>query len=745
LDGLSSPKQIAKRCKEIGCKSCAITDHGTVSGFVDFGKACKRYDIKPIYGCEVYTSKLDQTIKSNENKSHNHLTLLAKNQDGVRDLMNLVSYSNHPDNFYRKPRISVENLSLFTKNRNLLCLSGCIIGELSSSLFEDIGKACLVGEQTDDISEVKKLLKPNWKNISDEIVSKYIKIFGKENYFIEIQEEGMPAQKVVVECLREVAKSLDIRSACTLDAHYAKKEQVDDHRILLYSQLHTTQDQQEKLKSEGSDTMSFFFRDTFYIFSPEEMKEHYTTKEMETTLEISDMIKPISFGRKPCLPKYSNKDSNELIKELCIKGAKEKLSNSAKDKKEIYWQRLQNELSVIKEAKLADYFLIVYDICKFIDENNAPRGIGRGSGAGCLVNYLLSITKVDPIEYNLYFQRFYNAGRNVKPHFNIGHLDFSAWLSDENYDKETRSITELREKILSYIYKKIGNQQRYVQEEIAWIDENNKLMWLYIYDIVKSHNAENKGNEPFNNKDNSHIAYFLVKNCELNKNKNTNVNEGHISLPDIDLDISVTFREKVIEYLIQKYGEDKVSQIVTFGRLQGRAALKEVFRAQPELVKHLIKVRAVKEGKDLEEVDINSLDLCNEITNFIPNEAEIIDEINQIREDTEDEDYSILRWSLDHQEQIKEYYKHFKPLFDQAIRIEGTKKSQGKHAAGTVIADIPISNLVPMVYDSSNKTRMVGLEMNDAEKMGCTKFDLLGLVVLDKIRMSENLINGVKC
>lgn len=415
LDGLPSPTKIVRRCKELELPSCAITDHGSIGGLIEFQKAGKKYGIKTIPGIELYVSKLDQSIKTPENKKHNHLTILAKNNDGIKDLINLVSYCNKPEHFYRKPRIGVDNLSLFTKNKNLICLSGCIIGELSASLFEDVNNACLVGEQTGSISEVRKLLKPNWRNVADEIVSKYINIFGKENYFLEIQEEGMPAQRVVVECLREVAKSLDIPSVGTLDAHYLKKEDAEDHRILLYSQMHTSAEQVDATRKSGGDVMSFFYRDTFYILSPEEMKEHYTKEEMEMSLQIADMVNCDSLGRKPCLPKYkteNDQSSIEFMKSLCIESAKKKFGDFTPDKKNVYWERLKRELKVIEEAGLADYFLIVYDACKFVDENNEPRGKGRGSGSGSLVNYLLNITMIDPIEYGLYFERFYNAGRN---------------------------------------------------------------------------------------------------------------------------------------------------------------------------------------------------------------------------------------------------------------------------------------------------------------------------------------------
>lgn len=181
--------------------------------------------------------------------------------------------------------------------------------------------------------------------------------------------------------------------------------------------------------------------------------------------------------------------------------------------------------------------------------------------------------------------------------------------------------------------------------------------------------------------------------------------------------------------------------MITFGRLQGKAALKEVFRAQPDTVRHLMRVKAVKEGKDADDVHMTPHDLCNDITQYIPDEASIADELRQARLEQGD-DYGILQWAIHHIEQVQDAYRWYKPLFDQAMRIEGTKKSQSKHAAGVVIADRPIEELVPLTYDAKNKDRVVGLEMYSAEELGCVKFDFLGVVALDKLWMAQDLINN---
>lgn len=245
------------------------------------------------------------------------------------------------------------------------------------------------------------------------------------------------------------------------------------------------------------------------------------------------------------------------------------------------------------------------------------------------------------------------------------------------------------------------------------------------------------------NPNNSYVMWITGKVHTIDFNKSPIIDPGHISLPDIDVDVGVVFRNRVVQYLKERWGEKYVAQMVTFGRLQGKAALKEVFRAQPETVKHLMKVRAVKEGKKPDDVHVTVHDLCNEITQHIPDEAAIADELRQAREESGDE-YGILTWAVHNVDIVREAYEWYKPLFDQAMRIEGTKKSQSKHAAGVVIADRPIEEFMPLVYDSKNKDRVVGVEMNDAEKLGGVKFDFLGVVALDKLWNAQDLINGHK-
>lgn len=748
LDGLCSPQEIINRCVELGLPACAISDHGNIAGMKTFYDVAREKNVKPIIGVEMYICEQEAHIRTPANNRRHHLIVLAKNDEGISDLMALISESNRPDYFYRRPRIHLAGIAPFAKKGNLIFLTACIAGELPSSLFTDFRQTTRVSQHGTNVDEVRKTLRPDWRDVGQAIIHKHIATFGRDNYYLELQNEGMDIQQVVVECLRELSQLTGVPTVATIDAHYCRKEEAEDQRLLLYAQLHTTREEQERRLQQTGDVMDFMISDNYFIPSYDEMRRHFTEAELQATLDIAEQINYTSLGHNPYLPVFTNDesrslglDSNGYLRHLCIEGAKTKLIHLNGTQKKTYWERLQRELVVIQEAGLADYFLIVWDACRFVDKCNGPRGKGRGSGAGSLVNYLTGITGIDPIEYGLYFERFYNMSRNIPPHFDVGQHDFMSWMS-ENFELfHTRDIDAERKEVSKHLARRI--KQRGVKftdamrEEVEWIDANNPRMWMYLYDMLKL--------KPAKNPSNSHLAYglgmTLAGRDEIDIEKKVRKHSGHISLPDIDIDIGVVFRKEVISYLKERWGDDYVAQMITFGRLQGKAALKEVFRAHPDTVRQLMKVKALKEGKNPDDINITPHDLCNEITHFIPDEAAIADELRQARAEQGD-DYGILKWSIHNVEQVQEAYEWYKPLFDQAMRIEGTKKSQSKHAAGVVIADRPIAEFTPLAYDATNKDRVVGLEMYDAEAMGAVKFDFLGVVALDKLWKAQDLINN---
>jgi DNA polymerase-3 subunit alpha len=347
----------------------------------------------------------------------------------------------------------------------------------------------------------------------------------------------------------------------------------------------------------------------------------HTEEEIENTQLVSEMCDIYDIGSRPRLPPFNCESPDEYLRQLCRNGWRNKIQNIIpKDSQSQYIDRIKYELDILQGAGLSSYFLIVQDIVNYVKNNGWLPGPGRGSAAGCLVSYLIGITGINPIDYGLIFDRFYNSGRNTK---------------------------------------------------------------------------------------------------------------DRVSMPDIDVDVPINKRENVISYIKDKYGDSQVSQMVTFNTIKGRGAIKDVLRVYGNV----------------------SFEEMNNITKNIPDEAKIADELQEMKDETGDA--SIIRWALENQSDklkdwcfIDENNELQGPLakrFEQAIRLEGTKVNQSKHAAGVVIADSDLSTICPMVYDSKTKTRIAGMEMEDLETIGVVKFDILGVAMLDKIMfISDFLQKGVK-
>lgn len=604
LDGLSKPDKMADRCSKINVKSCALTDHGTIAGTVQFFQAMKAKGIKPILGCELYISHQDSQIKTKENSDLSHFILLAKNKAGWFNLIKIISETNKPENFYHKPRISFDRLKGFLDG-NLIGFSGHLGSTIADAIQANPDNAMKIG--TEHVSYMKDL-------------------FG-DNYFLESQlmdRESTPEQIELTNIIRRLGSSTNTKIICTPDAHYCEKEDAVDQRILLCNNLKTTLTEINKkmLNNESIPMGCFFKSDNFHILSPEEIALLHTEDEIQNTNYVDSLCENYDILHKPMLPPFScpnNINPDEYLRELCRKGWKEKIANNIdKEDQQQYIDRIKYELDILQGADLSSYFLIVGDIVNKVRLEHWLPGPGRGSAAGCLVSYLIGITSIDPIKYNLIFERFYNSGRNTK---------------------------------------------------------------------------------------------------------------DRISMPDIDVDVPINKREYIIEYIKSKYGHDKVSQMITFNTMKGRGALKEVLRVYGNI----------------------TFDEMNRITKYIPDEAKISDELQQMKEDTGEA--SILRWALENNvDKLKEWCyiddnnELSGPLakrFEQAIRLEGTKSNQSKHAAGVVISSQNLGSVCPMVYDSKNKQLIAGMEMQDLEALGIIKFDVLGIAMLDKImNISEYLKNG---
>ena len=600
LDGLSKPKQIAQRCSKIGAKSCALTDHGNISGAVQFHTSMKEVGIKPILGCEIYVCEQDSLLKSKENSDLSHFILLAKNYDGWRTLIKIISESNIPSRFYKKPRLDLSTLASILDG-NILGFCGHLGSTIANKLYKQ-----------------EMSLK-----IGQEFVAKMHDIFGKDNFFLEAQlfdQHYTPQQIELTNTIRTIAKNTNTKVIATPDAHYSESEDAVDQRILLCNNLKLTfGDVNRKLLSNDDVPMGCFFKsDQYHIPSFEEMNGWHNEEELENTNFVANLCEDYEIKSKPLLPEFSCPEGFEpdsFLRQLCRDGWRNKIKDRVDDEN-VYVDRIKNELDVLQTAKLSSYFLIVQDIVNYVKNNNWLAGPGRGSAAGCLVSYLIGITDIDPIKYKLIFERFYSAGRNTK---------------------------------------------------------------------------------------------------------------DRISLPDIDIDVPINKRENIIDYVKNKYGHEQVSQMITYNTMKGRGALKEVLRVYGNI----------------------SFEEMNKITKNIPDEAKIADELQEMKEETGES--SIIRWALENNvDKLKEWcYINSEdgslsgPLskrFEQAIRLEGTKSNQSKHAAGVVISSKPLKNICPMVYDAKNEQTIAGMEMQDLEYLGVIKFDVLGLAFLDKAMYISELL-----
>lgn len=585
LDGLSQPKQIRKRIDALEMDGCALTDHGSVSGVVEFMKAFKGK--KAIIGVEMYICKQDAHIQTPENRDLSHLLIYAKNDAGWKKLIQLISVANGPTCFYYKPRLCLEQLKTFCDG-NLMCITG----HLGSTLENDLSVEHI-------------------NNLKD--------IFGQNNVALEVQliyKESVPKITTLTEVVRRLGKETNTMVLATCDAHYCAREDAPDQRILLCRNMNVSL----REAVEKGMLKCFFESSDFHIPSYNEMVAcGHTEEELANTFIFANKCEAYtSILRQPSLPRFAcplGRGEHDYLKQLCRDGW---LTRNIKNKEHdnIYRDRVLEELGIFEKAGISAYFLIIADILKFVRDSGWMQGPGRGSAAGCLVSYLIGITNVDPIEYDLLLSRFYNEGRNTK---------------------------------------------------------------------------------------------------------------DRVSLPDIDIDIPTMKRDQIIEYIKNKYGHNHVAQIITYQTMQGRTALKDVLRAYGNV----------------------SFEEMNKMTENIPDKAKIAGELQEMFEETGES--SLIRYTLENDTKglLKEWcYIDIDgslkgPLakrFEQAIRLEGTKTAQSKHAAGIVISPEPISEMCPMVFDSKTKTTIAALEMNDLEAIGMVKFDILAITLLDKLMGIQHIL-----
>ncbi len=549
LDGCSRIKKVIDRAAELGQKSIAITDHGVMYGVIDFYKYALEKGIKPIIGCEVYVAPNSRFEKQKtKDGSYSHLVLLCKNNEGYKNLIKLVSLG-FTEGFYSKPRVDRELLEKYSEG--IIALSACLAGEIPRFLLNG------------DYEKAKQTAL--W----------YRDTFGADNYYLEIQDHGIREQKIVNPQIIRISKETGIPLVATNDVHYTLKEDHKMHSVLLCIQTGS---------KVGDDNSLEFKTNEFYLKSESEMAELFDSVALENSGKIADRCNvKFEFG-KIKLPRFDigELDHFEYFKEKCYEGLY-RIYGENPDKNAI--ERLEYELSVINRMGYVDYYLIVADFVNFAKSNGIPVGPGRGSGAASLAAYCIGITGIDPIKYNLYFERFLNPER--------------------------------------------------------------------------------------------------------------------VSMPDFDIDFCYVNRQKVIDYVIEKYGKDRVSQIVTFGTMAARAAVRDVGRA----------------------MDIPYA-LCDKIAKLIPQSIGMT--ISRALEISAE-----LKGLYNSDEQVKE-------LLDMAKSLEGMPRHASTHAAGVVISDKPVSEYVPLAVN--DEAVVTQFPMTSLEELGLLKMDFLGLRNLTVIDEAQKFI-----
>ena len=555
LDGSSKISELLPRAKELGMDSLAITDHGVMYGVIDFYKKAKEVGVKPILGCEIYVapgSRFDREQSRGDDRYY-HLVLLAENNQGYKNLMKIVTRG-FTEGYYYKPRVDYEILERY--HEGIIALSACLAGEIPN-----------------------KILKEDYEG-ARAAARRMNELFGQGNFFLELQDHGLRQQTQVNSVIMRMSKELDIPLVVTNDVHYIKEEDAVPHDILLCIQTGKLVTDQDRMRYEGGQ---------FFLKSEEEMQKvfPYAKEALENTHKIAERCNvEIVFGEQK-VPKFDvpeGYDAFSYLKELCEKGLVKRYGDPPpEDLKE----RLAYELDTIKNMGYVDYFLIVWDFIRFAKSQDIAVGPGRGSAAGSIVAYCLEITNIDPIRYQLIFERFLNPER--------------------------------------------------------------------------------------------------------------------VSMPDIDIDFCYERRQEVIDYVYEKYGKDKVVQIITFGTMAARMAVRDVGRVM---------------NIPYAQVD--------KVAKMIPMELGIT-----------------IEKALKHNPELRQAYEAdevTKNLIDMSMRLEGLPRHTSIHAAGVVIGSEPLDEFVPLSRGADNVIT-TQFTMTTIEELGLLKMDFLGLrtltVIQDAVRMVE--------
>jgi DNA polymerase III subunit alpha len=563
LDGACDVEKLIKRVKDIGQKAVAMTDHGNIYGAVHFVDAAEKAGIKPIVGCELYVCKKDDHRAPPEGDTYNHLLVLAENEQGYENLIKITSEASL-NGFYYKPRISKKFLAEHAKG--LIGLSGCLAGEVCENLLAgkyDAAKAAAAG---------------------------YSDIFGKDNFFVEIQDQGLPEEHRIHADLFRLEKELGLPMVATNDSHYLCEDDAHAQDVLVCVQTGKSIHDENRLKFHGTQ---------FFVKSSEEMERVFASRRDVLTrtqaiaercnFKLNKIKNPFPEFQVPVgytLDTYFDHVAREGFARRWQSLGPQEAAGKLKKSRTEYEQRLSREIAIIQQMKFSGYFLIVWDFIRYARENQIPVGPGRGSAAGALVAYAMGITDIDPLQNELLFERFLNPER--------------------------------------------------------------------------------------------------------------------VSLPDIDIDFCMNRRGEVIDYVTQKYGRENVAQIITFGTMAAKAAIKDVGRAM-----------------DIPYTDVDRI-------------AKMVPATLNITLDHALEESPQLQQAYENEIQVKE-------LIDTALKLEGLVRNSGVHAAGVVISPKPLTELVPL-HKTKNDEIVTAYDMKAVEKLGLLKMDFLGLTTLTIVDDALKLI-----
>lgn len=600
LDGATRLPAIFDKCGKLGMPAVAITDHGNMYGALEFVKTAIRYTdpkadpfdfikerrpfkVKPIIGCEVYvTENMDVRVAAGGKMPKlNHLVLLAKNETGYKNLIKMVS-EGYTRGLYYKPRIDFNLLKDHAEG--IVCLSACLAGELPQALLNnDMDKAY-------------------------EVVDRYKALFG-DDYYVEIQDHNIADQKRILPLLIKVARDRGVKIVATNDVHYLNKEDSLMQKVLQCISFRRTLDLETELKEQAADISlpsnddGYFPTREFYLKTAEEMEKVFPMlhEALANTIEIADKCECYFFRREPLNPFYIPEDGStpeDFIRRLTYEGLKKKYGNVTEEIR----SRAEYELGIISSMHFVEYFLVVWDYINWSETHGVPVGPGRGSGVGSIVAYAIGITKVDPLKYNLFFERFLNPER--------------------------------------------------------------------------------------------------------------------VSNPDFDVDFCVDGRERTVEYVIEKYGRANTSQIVTFGTMAAKAAIKDVarvFNMPFDVVNSITKLMPKMMGKN------HIGHILGLLPPLKPDENPVVPELKEMYETD----------------------PQLKSILDMAMKIEGMPRQTGMHAAGVIICRDPIADHIPMAK-SSEGIIVTQFNMIECEELGLLKMDFLGLRTVTDITKAINIIKKTR-